>query len=109
MTLSTAALGGGSPNDKMDTILSVVYSMRDRMDNLVSKVGNMESKVNDIDNMEEITAEKVFFPTFFPSFSFQSFLYILNKNTDFGGCLLINFLYELFCSGITFFLPRYRR
>ena len=81
MTLSTAALGGGSPNDKMDTILSVVYSMRDRMDNLVSKVGNMESKVNDIDNMEEITAEKVFFPTFFPSFSFQSFLYILNKNT----------------------------
>ena len=59
MTLSTVALGGGSPNDKMDTILSVVYSMRDRMDNLVGKVGNMESKVNNIDNMEELTAEKV--------------------------------------------------
>ena len=59
MTLSTAALGGGSPNDKMDTILSVVYSMRDRMDNLVSKVGNMESKVNNIDHMEQLTAEKV--------------------------------------------------
>ena len=73
MTLSASALGGESPNDKMDTILSVVYSMRDRMDNLVGKVGNMESKVNNIDNMEEITAEKVLFPTSFPSFSYQSF------------------------------------
>ena len=59
IVLSTTAFGGESPNDKIDTILSVVYSMRDRIDN--------------IDHMEELTAEKVFFPTFFLSLSFQSF------------------------------------
>ena len=52
MTLSAAVLGGGSPNDKIDTILSVVYNLSDRM-------GNIESKVKNIDLMEELTAEKV--------------------------------------------------
>ena len=48
MTLSAAE----SPNDKVDTILSVVYNLSDRM-------GNIESKVKNIDLMEELTAEKV--------------------------------------------------
>ena len=59
MTLSSAVFGGGPPNDKMDTILSVVYKISDNMDKLVGRVGNMESKVNNIDNMEKLTAEKV--------------------------------------------------
>ena len=50
MTLSAAVLGGGSPNDKIDTILSVVYNLSDRMDKLVGKVGNMESKVNNMES-----------------------------------------------------------
>ena len=59
MILSSAVIGGESRNDRIDTLLSVVYSMRDRMDSLVKDVGNIETKVNNIDTMEEITAEKV--------------------------------------------------
>ena len=34
-------------------------SISQRVDKLVGKVGNMEFKVNNIDHMEELTAEKV--------------------------------------------------
>ena len=61
MVLSTTALGSESPNDRISTILDVMTSMRDKMDDLVGKVGNMESKVNYIDHMEELTAEKVIY------------------------------------------------
>ena len=66
MTLSTAALDSESPNDRISTILEVMTSISERVDKLVGKVNN-------IDHMEELTAEKVFFPTFFLSLSFQSF------------------------------------
>ena len=59
MTLSTAVFGGESPNDRISTILAVMTSISERVDKLVGKVGNMESKVNNIDHMEQLTAEKV--------------------------------------------------
>ena len=59
MILSSAVFGGESPNDKIDTLLSVVYTMRDRMNDLVKNVGKIETKVNNIDTMEDLTAEKV--------------------------------------------------
>ena len=59
MTLSTALFGSESPNDRISTILAVMTSISQRVDKLVGKVGNMEFKVNNIDHMEELTAEKV--------------------------------------------------
>ena len=60
MIFSSAVFGGESPNeDRIGDILSAVYSMRDRMENLVKNVEKIETKVNNIDTMEEITAEKV--------------------------------------------------
>ena len=48
MTLSTTVFGGESPNDRISTILAVMTSISERVDNLVGKVGNMESKVEEI-------------------------------------------------------------
>ena len=48
MTLSAAVFGGESPNDRISTILAVMTSISERVDNLVGKVGNMESKVEEI-------------------------------------------------------------
>ena len=88
MVLSTAVSGGESPNDKMDDILAVVYSLSDRMNNLDTKVENtlymekltaqkvlnmgitmdklagkvekMEPIVNEIDYIQKLTVEKVY-------------------------------------------------
>ena len=59
MTLSKSVFGGESPNDRISTILAVMTSISERVDKLVGKVGNMESKVNNIDQTEQLTAEKV--------------------------------------------------
>ena len=60
MILSSAVFGGESPNeDRIGVILSVMTRMGERMDKLVKNVGDMEKKVNNIDTIEKITAEKV--------------------------------------------------
>ena len=60
MTLSAAVLDVGSANeDRIGDILSLMVRMGERMDKMVGKVGNIESKVKNIDHMEELTAEKV--------------------------------------------------
>ena len=59
MTISTATLGGESPNDRISTILAVMTSISESVDKLVGKVGNMETKLNDIDHTEQLNAEKV--------------------------------------------------
>ena len=52
IALSTAVLGGGSPNDRISTILAVMTSISERVDKLVGKVGNLEAT-------EQLTAQKV--------------------------------------------------
>ena len=58
MILSSAVFGGESPNDRMDTLLSLMTGVSERVDKLVKNVGKIETKVNNIeDEMVEVKSD----------------------------------------------------
>ena len=58
--LSSTVFGGESPNeDRIGDILSLMTGVSERVDGLVKNVGKMETKVDNIDTMEKISAEKI--------------------------------------------------
>ena len=60
MILTSTVFGGSeSQNDRMDTLLSLMTGMRDRMDNMEKNVGNIEENIKTINKMDDLTAEKV--------------------------------------------------
>ena len=48
MILSSAVFGGESPNDRIDTLLSLMTGMSERVDKLIKNVGNMETNIKNI-------------------------------------------------------------
>ena len=58
MILSSAVFGGESPNDRIDTLLSLMTGMSERVDKLVKNVAKIKTKVDNIeDEMVEVKSD----------------------------------------------------